>query len=84
MHPSSSPSSYFVMSAVMAQAPQPHAPALPANNEARAVDSWFASVSIKEIAPQDYPLITVDASDNVEAALRVRAGLPFVRLHEIV
>ena len=43
-----------------------------ANAEARAVDEWMASVSIKEIAPQDYTLVTVEASDPVEVALKVQ------------
>lgn len=61
----------------MAHPPLPHAPAwsASANADARAVDAWFASVSLKEIAPQDIPLVTVEASDSVEVALKARHSL---------
>jgi CBS domain-containing protein len=57
----------------MAHPPTPptsHFPAAPANADARAVDAWFASVSLKEISPQDYSVVSVEASDSVETALR--------------
>lgn len=60
---------------MMAHPPIPHPPASPANADARAVDSWFASVSLKEISPQDYALVYVEASDSVETALKVLFNL---------
>lgn len=63
---------------MMAHPPAPHSPATPvgANQDARAVDAWFASVSLKELAPQDYNLVAVEASDPVETALRVPMMFP--------
>ena len=60
---------------MMAHPPIPHPPASPANADARAVDSWFASVSLKEISPQDYVLVSVEASDSVETALKVSPSI---------
>lgn len=73
----SGPLAALALALMMAHPPAPHSPAAPvsANQDARAVDAWFASVSLKELAPQDYNLVAVEASDPVETALRVLSPL---------
>jgi CBS domain-containing protein len=58
----------------MAHPPVPHAPATSANADAKAVDAWFASVPLRDLAPQEVALVTVEASDSVETVLKRIAG----------